>query len=220
MSTAIAIGTWRRSSRRALRRNLAALVAVLAAHAVVLVALIAGARWLPRLSEPPVIEVQLLDVPSRALDTSAPRERAPDVAADPVATSARLPPPPKLPATLPAASSVGKLSDPGAIVAPPGFTARKLVEQSDQTRDSLRESLGCRHEKTVALNRDQKAACAEADGQRSRTAPTYAAIDPDKKAAFDGDCAKDDEWCLYRVGKGPYPGIFALGKKKRKGWDD
>ena len=73
----------------------------------------------------------------------------------------------------------------------------------------------------MALNRDQKTVCAEADGQRSRTAPMYAAIDPDKKAAFDGDCAKDDDWCLYRVGKGPYPGIFALGKKKkRKGWDD
>ena len=39
-------------------------------------------------------------------------------------------------------------------------------------------------------------------------------------AAFDGDCRKDDDWCLYRTGKGPYPGLFALGKKRKiKGWD-
>jgi hypothetical protein len=216
MSTAIATGTWRRPSRRDLRRNLAALGAVLAAHVLVLLALVSGARWMPQLVEPPVIEAELLDAPSKPLDTSAPAAVTP-AQARPSAVS----PPPSLPTIIPAPPATAKLSGSQAIVAPPGFTARKLVEQSDQTRDSLRESLGCRHEKTVALNRDQKAACAEADGQRSRTAPLYAAIDPDKKAAFDGDCAKDDDWCLYRVGKGPYPGLFALGKKKkRKGWDD
>lgn len=213
MSTAIAIGTWRRPSRRDLRRNLGSLAAVLAAHVLVLLALVSGARWLPRLVEPPIIEAQLLDAPSRPVDKFTPALVAParvrPSAASPSTTTITAPP------------TSARPSGPPAIVDPPGFTARKLVEQSDQTRDSLRESLGCRHEKTVALNRDQKAACAEADGQRSRTAPMYAAIDPDKKAAFDGDCAKDDEWCLYRVGKGPYPGIFALGKKKkRKGWDD
>jgi hypothetical protein len=216
MSTAIAIGTWRRSSRRDLRRNLTALGAVLAAHILVLLALVSGARWLPQLVEPPIIEAQLLDAPSRPVDTSTPAPVAP-VQVRPSAAS----PLPSSPTIIPAPSVAARPSGPPAIVAPPGFTARKLVEQSDQTRESLRKSLGCRHEKTVALNRDQKAACAEADGQRSRTAPMYAAIDPDKKAAFDGDCAKDDDWCLYRVGKGPYPGIFALGKKKkRKGWDD
>ncbi|PIB94330.1 hypothetical protein [Caulobacter sp. FWC2] len=216
MSTAIAIGTWRRPSRRDLRRNLTALGLVLAAHVLVLLALVSGARWLPQLVEPQVIEAQLLDAPSRPADTPAPAPVTPE-------QIHRSPVPPALPSPTitPAPPTAAKPSGPPAIVAPPGFTARKLVEQSDQTRDSLRESLGCRHEKTVALNRDQKAACAEADGQRSRTAPIYAAIDPDKKAAFDGDCAKDDDWCLYRVGKGPYPGIFALGKKKkRKGWDD
>jgi len=216
MSTAIATGTWRRPSRRDLRRNLAALGAVLAAHVLVLLVLVSGARWMPQMVEPPVIEAQLLDAPSRPVDTPVPAPVAP-TPVRPSAVSA----PPRSPAIIPAPPATTRPSGPSAIVAPPGFTARKLVEQSDQTRDSLRESLGCRHEKTVVLNRDQKAACAEADGQRSRTAPLYAAIDPDKKAAFDGDCAKDDDWCLYRVGKGPYPGIFALGKKKkRKGWDD
>jgi hypothetical protein len=215
MSTAIAIGTWRRPrSRRDLRRNLAILALALAAHALVILALVSGAHWMPQLVEPPVIEAELLDAPSPPADTPTPAPITPAHVRPSVA-----PPSPPL-ASIPA-PAVAKPSGPPAIIAPPGFTARKLVEQSDQTRESLRESLGCRHEKVAGLNRDQKAACAEADGQRSRTAPMYAAIDPDKKAFFDGDCAKDDEWCLYRVGKGPYPGIFALGKKKkRKGWDD
>ncbi|WP_454713582.1 hypothetical protein [Caulobacter segnis] len=209
MNAAIANGTW----RRPLRRDLAILALILAAHALVLLALVSGAHWMPQLVEPPVIEAELLDASKPATKTLEPKPIAPT---RPTSSLPTLPPP----VTIPAAP-VAKPSGPPGIVAPPGFTARKLVEQSDQTRDSLRESLGCRHEKTAGLNRDQKAACAEADGQRSRTAPMYAAIDPDKKAAFDGDCAKDDDWCLYRIGKGPYPGIFALGKKKkRKGWDD
>lgn len=205
---AIANETWRRPNGR----DLAILALILVAHALVLLALVSGANWMPQLVEPPVIEAELLDTPKPAAET-------PKVA--PVAPSAPVAHIPRAPPVSVPAAPVAKPSSPPGIVTPPGFTARKLVEQSDQTRDSLRESLGCRHEKTAALNRDQKAACAEADGVRSRTAPMYAAIDPDKKAAFDGDCAKDDDWCLYRVGKGPYPGIFALGKKKkRKGWDD
>jgi hypothetical protein len=215
MSTAIAIGTWRRPpSRRDLRRNLAAAVLVLAAHAVVLLALVSGAHWMPNLVEPPTIEAQLVEAPS--VPAAAPPSSSPA----PARTAHIAPLPPRPPASV-AAPPVTAPAGPFAIVAPPGFTARKLVEQSDETRKSLRDSLGCRHEKVTALTRDEKAACAEADGKRALTAPMYAAIDPDKKAAFDGDCAKDDEWCLYRVGKGPYPGIFALGKKKkRKGWDD
>jgi hypothetical protein len=211
MAMAIANETWRRPRGR----DLAVLALAVAAHALVILALVSGARWMPQLVEPPVIEAELLNEITPHAETKA---AAPAATSSTPAPKVARPPPPVSVSAPPAAA---KPSGPPAIVAPPGFTARKLVEQSDQTRDSLRESLGCRHEKTVALNRDQKAACAEADGQRSRTAPMYAAIDPDKKAAFDGDCAKDDDWCLYRIGKGPYPGLFALGKKKkRKGWDD
>ncbi len=211
MSTAIAIGTWREPSRRALRRTLAAWAAVLAAHALALLALVAGARWMPDLVEPPTIQAELVAAPPAPPAARAPAEPA----AHPAARHHALPP-----VAAPTAPAAGPAGGP-AIVAPPGFTARKLVEESDATRKSLRDSLGCRHEKVAALTRDEKAACAEADGKRALTAPMYAAIDPDKKAAFDGDCKKDDDWCLYRTGKGPYPGIFALGKKKkRKGWDD
>jgi hypothetical protein len=214
MGTAIASGTWRRPPRRDLGRDLAILALATAAHVVVLLALVSGAHWMPQLAEPPVIEAELLDAPKN--HAVAPRTPVP---AAPTRTVHDLPTAPS-PITVPA-SPVAKPSGPPAIVAPPGFTARKLVDESDATRESLRGSLGCRHEKVAALTKAEKAACAEADGLRSRTAPMYAAIDPDKKAAFDGDCAKDDDWCLYRIGKGPYPGIFALGKKKkRKGWDD
>lgn len=213
MSTAIAIGTWRRPSRRALWRNLAILGLTLAAHALVLLVLASGAPWMPLLVEPPIIQAQLLNAPSPAPAAA----RAPSASAKP--------PPAKRPSASPpvavSAPPTAEPDGPPAIVAPPGFTARKLVEQSDATRESLRGSLGCRHQKFAALTKAERNACAESAGERSRTAPLYAAIDPDKKAAFDGDCAKDDDWCLYRVGKGPYPGIFALGKKKkRKGWDD
>ena len=73
----------------------------------------------------------------------------------------------------------------------------------------------------VKLTKAEREACAETLGARNKNGPAlYAAIDPDKKAAFDGDCKKDDDWCLYRAGKGPYPGLFAIGKKKKiKGWD-
>jgi hypothetical protein len=214
MSTAIASGTWRRPPRRDLGRDLAILALTMAAHVVVLLALVSGAHWMPQLAEPPVIEAELLDAPTnRAVTPPTPAPIAP-------ARNLRAPTPTSPPVSVPA-PPVAKTTGSAAIVAPPGFTARRLVDESDATRESLRGSLGCRHEKTAALTKAEKAACAEADGLRSRTAPLYAAIDPDKKAAFDGDCAKDDDWCLYRVGKGPYPGIFALGKKKkRKGWDD
>jgi hypothetical protein len=208
MSVAIA-GTTR---RRPTRRDLAILALATLAHVAVLVALVLDARWTPVMVEPPIIQAELIRPEiARAPSSSPPERKNPARRID--RPSALIASPSPLAPSGPAAST--------GVVAPPGFTARKLAQESDQARESLRGSLGCRHEKVVALNRDQKNACAEADGQRARTAPMYAAIDPDKKAAFDGDCAKDDAWCLYRVGKGPYPGLFALGKKKkRKGWDD
>ena len=74
---------------------------------------------------------------------------------------------------------------------------------------------------TAGPTKAERDACNEALGAKHKNGPAlYAAIDPDKKAAFDGDCKKDDDWCLYRTGKGPYPGLFALGKKRKtKGWD-
>jgi hypothetical protein len=87
-------------------------------------------------------------------------------------------------------------------------------------RQAAREG-ACTEADIVHLTKAERDACAEALGAKHKDGPAlYAAIDPDKKAAFDGDCKKDDDWCLYRTGKGPYPGLFALGRKKKiKGWD-
>jgi hypothetical protein len=108
----------------------------------------------------------------------------------------------------------------GAIVAPPGFTARgTLTGGGEALRQAARQS-GCTEADIVKLTKAERDACAEALGAKHKNGPAlYAAIDPDKKAAFDGDCKKDDDWCLYRTGKGPYPGLFALGKKKIQGWE-
>jgi len=87
-------------------------------------------------------------------------------------------------------------------------------------RQAARRS-GCTEADIVKLTKAERDACAETLGAKHKNGPAlYAAIDPDKKAAFDGDCEKDDDWCLYRTGKGPYPGLIALGRKKKiKGWD-
>jgi hypothetical protein len=109
----------------------------------------------------------------------------------------------------------------GAIVAPPGFTARgALTGGGEALRQAARQS-GCTEADIVKLTKAEREACAERLGAKNKNGPAlYAAIDPEKKAAFDGDCKKDDDWCLYRAGKGPYPGLFALGKKRKiKGWD-
>jgi hypothetical protein len=122
----------------------------------------------------------------------------------------------------PAPAPVIRPSAPTGAVAPPGFKARELTGGGDALRQAARDGIGCRNADVLALTKAERAACAETLGEKNKNRPAmYAVIDPDKKAAFDGACKKDDDWCLYRTGKGSYPGIFALGKKKKiKGWDD
>lgn len=169
----------------------------------------------PTLVEPRSIVVQLL-APARPRPPerqNAARPLAP--ALIPVPTSRALPPPIVAPA------SPSPLAPSGAIVAPPGFTARgALTGGGEALRQAVRKS-GCTQADIVKLTKAEREACAEALGAKNKNGPAlYAAIDPDKKAAFDGDCKKDDDWCLYRAGKGPYPGLFAIGKKRKiKGWD-
>jgi len=129
-----------------------------------------------------------------------------------------LPPPPSPAALAPPRPAA---TPSGTIVAPPGFTARgTLTGGGEVLRQAARQS-GCTEADIVKLTKAERDACAETLGAKHKNGPAlYAAIDPDKKAAFDGDCKKDDDWCLYRAGKGPYPGLFAIGKKKKiKGWD-
>ena len=189
------------------------------AHLLVLAGLVAGVHIMPRLVEPPAISVELL-TPSIPPETIArPVETKPDtprsVAPKTAAPAARVTAPPApVPVVRPAA--------PVGAVAPPGFKARELTGGGDALRQAAREAVGCREADLLALTKAERAACAETLGEKNKNRPAmYAVIDPDKKAAFDGACKKDDDWCLYRTGKGPYPGIFALGKKNKiKGWDD
>ncbi|MFZ0266953.1 MAG: hypothetical protein WAL33_04905, partial [Caulobacter sp.] len=127
-------------------------------------------------------------------------------------------PPPGVP-TLPVPAPTPSRG--GEIVAPPGFTARGVLTGGGEALRQAARKSGCTQADIVKLTKAEREACAEALGAKNKNGPAlYAAIDPDKKAAFDGDCKKDDDWCLYRSGKGPYPGLFALGKKRKSpGWD-
>lgn len=170
----------------------------------------------PILTEPRSVVVQIL-MPDRTRPTARPasaRALAPSPVHSPTPRAPAPPPAVLAPPTTATAPS-------GAIVAPPGFTARgNLTGGGEALRQAARRS-ACTEADIVKLTKAEREACAEQLGARNKNGPAlYAAIDPDKKAAFDGDCKKDDDWCLYRSGKGPYPGLFAIGKKKKiKGWD-
>jgi hypothetical protein len=169
----------------------------------------------PILIEPRSVVVQMVTPdrphpPERA--ATAPPQSAPLHVPTP-----RAPPPASTPTVAPSPFPAA----PGGIVAPPGFTARgNLTGGGEALRQAARRS-ACTEADIVKLTKAERDACAETLGAKNKNGPAlYAAIDPDKKAAFDGDCKKDDDWCLYRTGKGPYPGLFALGKKRKiKGWD-
>ena len=170
----------------------------------------------PTLVEPRSVVVEFF-APDQA---RTPRHPAPSRIQAP--SPIHIPSPRDLPPSVPTLAVPRPAATPsGTIVAPPGFTARgTLTGGGEALRQAARQS-GCTQADVVKLTKAERDACAEALGARNKNGPAlYAAIDPDKKAAFDGDCKKDDDWCLYRAGKGPYPGLFALGKKKKiKGWD-
>jgi hypothetical protein len=171
----------------------------------------------PALVEPRSVTVQLFtpDLPHPAEPKAEARAQTPP--------AVRAPTPRDLPPGIapPVIQGPPAPGAPGAIVAPPGFTARgTLTGGGEALRQAARKS-ACTEADVVKLTKAERDACAEALGAKNKNGPAlYAAIDPDKKAVFDGDCRKDDDWCLYRSGKGPYPGLFALGKKRKiKGWD-
>jgi hypothetical protein len=187
--------------------------------------LLAHAPQAPTLVEPSALNVEILtprtpDTPDKA----AKPKRAP-AEARPIKAQLKAPlgseEPAALPTTRPAVAPPPGVVAPPGIVAPPGFTARgTLTGGGEALRQAARKS-ACGEADIVRLTKAEREACAEALGARHKNEPAlYAAIDPEKKAAFDGDCKRDDEWCLYRTGKGPYPGLFAIGKKRKiPGWD-
>ncbi|CAN5149942.1 hypothetical protein BH10PSE4_BH10PSE4_06730 [soil metagenome] len=199
------------------RRWLGVGAASLALHGLLGWALLAAIPPDPVLIEPRSVVVDLMAAappkPPEPRHERSQSENTPAMAPVAVPRLAVRPPPVAASPALPAS---------GQIIAPPGFTARgTLTGGGEALRQAARRS-GCTEADIVKLTKAERQACAEDLGARNKNGPAlYAAIDPDKKAAFDGDCKKDDDWCLYRTGKGPYPGLFALGKKKKRpGWDD
>ncbi|PVM93437.1 hypothetical protein DDF67_03210, partial [Caulobacter endophyticus] len=128
--------------------------------------------------------------------------------------------PPAQVATAPApAPAPAAPETPRAATAPPGFKSKGMpTPGGDDLRTAARQGGGCNHADLYRLTKAERAACDDKLGIKSRDAPMYAVIDQAKKDFFDGACKKDDEWCLYRTGQGPYPGLLALMKKKKSEW--
>lgn len=91
----------------------------------------------------------------------------------------------------------------------------------DGVRRSLRNGVGCRSADFLSLTKAEREVCDGKLAAGAKDVPAYAAISPKLKKEFDGvfECPKDDVWCEYRIGKGPYPGLFAPRRKKRTEWD-
>ena len=215
----------RRSTVRRKRPFALALMVASGLHVLLGVGLLAGIKVMPPLVEQTLI-VDLVDV----APPPAPRAEAPVVAtptpAAPKTPPARavVPPPPPPPAQVatapaPSAPPVAAPQEPRAATAPPGFKSRGTpTPGGDTLRQAAREGGGCNHADLYRLTKAERAACDDKLGIKSRDAPMYAVIDQAKKDFFDGACKKDDEWCLYRTGQGPYPGLLALMKKKKDEW--
>ncbi|MBO9709896.1 MAG: hypothetical protein J7521_16975 [Caulobacter sp.] len=201
------------------RQRLAVGAASVGLHGLLAWGLLVGVPAPPTIQEPRSVDVELVD-PDR--ETPRPRPaRAPSAAPTSPAPHRAAPAPPGAPPTLVAPAAPVPRPPGGDIVAPPGFKARgTLMGGGDALREAARKA-GCGQADLLKLTEAERAACDERLTAMVKKAPLYAVIDPEKKAAFDGECKKDDEWCLYRAGKGPYPGLFAIGRKKKiKGWDD
>lgn len=201
-----------RPTRRQGRATPWIVLASVAAHLLILGGLVTGVQVMPPLVEPPVLSVELLrpDQPAPPeLETAQPPQAAATRSVAPMPTRVS-PSPVVAPAPAP----------PAVATAPPGFKAQGLTGGGDTLRQAAREGVGCRNADLLALTKAERAACDETLGAQNKNRPAmYAVIDPEKKAAFDKVCKKDDDWCLYRTGKGPYPGLLGLGKKeKRDDW--
>ncbi len=129
----------------------------------------------------------------RPVETPLPPREAPPASVAPLGRAEPSPPPP-------AASDAGAAS----------------------LQRALKGRLGCANPNLVALTETERAACDERLGQDVANVRAYPVISPKLKKIFDRtfECKPDDDWCLYRIGKGPYPGLAGMVRKKKKtDWD-
>ncbi len=212
----------RRSTVRRKRPFTLALIVASGLHVLLGVGLLAGIKVMPPLVEQNLI-VDLVDAappPAPRVAAPAAPTAAPAAPKAPPARAVVPPPPPAQVAAAPAPSPAPAAPEaPRAAVAPPGFKSRGTpTPGGDDLRTAARQGGGCNHADLYRLTKAERAACDDKLGIKAKDAPMYAVIDQAKKDFFDGACKKDDEWCLYRTGQGPYPGLLALMKKKKSDW--
>ena len=193
------------------RRRTAAAVLAIAVH-FGFILLLLGRAPDPALSPDTTMQVSLVPAIAKAKPPGHPASalRAPPILHRPVQT-----PPPQSDAPPVAAEPIGRPE-----TSPPGPSPKDASAATLQR--ALKDRFGCTHPNLVALTDAERDACEERLGRDVANARTYPVISPKLKKIFDGtfECKPDDEWCLYRVGKGPYPGLIGLARKKKKSdWD-
>lgn len=100
------------------------------------------------------------------------------------------------------------------VAAPPAAAAPSAVDAG--VARTLRRKMGCQQAKLMGLTEAEQQACQDAFAAGAKTAPLYPVISDKEKQIFDGTyCPPDDEWCLYRMGRAPYPGLISLMRKHR-----
>ena len=100
------------------------------------------------------------------------------------------------------------------VAAPPAAAAPPAVDAG--VARTLRRKMGCQQGKLMGLTEAEQEACQDAFAAGAKTAPLYPVISDKEKQIFDGTyCPPDDEWCLYRMGRAPYPGLISLMRKHR-----
>jgi hypothetical protein len=193
------------------RRRTAAAVLAIAVHFGLILLLLGRA---PDLAPAPdtVMQVSLMPaIPKpKPPDHPASAPRTPPVLHRPVQA-----PPPQIevPPVFAAPSGPPQTSPP--VPAPKDAGAAALQR-------ALKSRLGCTEANLAGLTDAERDACQERLGKDVANATAYPVISPKLKKIFDGtfECKPDDEWCLYRVGKGPYPGLRGMmSKKKKSDWD-
>ncbi len=194
------------------RRRTTAVVLAIALH-IGFVFLLLGRRAEPAMGADTVMQVSLVPVPAKARPPGHPTSirRAPPILHRPVET-----PPPQREAP-PAAVAIPGRAEPSPAPPPAAGDAGAAI-----LRRALKDRLGCANPNLVALTETERAACDERLGQDVANARAYPVISPKLKKVFDRtfECKPDDDWCLYRIGKGPYPGLAGMIRKKKKtDWD-
>ena len=192
---------------RARRVRLLAISLSLALNGLAIWALLATRSDLAPAIVAPAMDVVILPPAER---TPPPPPAAVEPQSLPRSRPARSPAPvePEVAPLLRAPAPAAVAAAPAPPAAPPAPTLEAGVART------LRRKTGCQQAKLLGLTEAEQQACQDAFAAGAKTAPLYPVISDKEKQIFDGTyCPPDDEWCLYRMGRGPYPGLISLLRK-------